>query len=98
MWLTFVQGFTPRESSTWADRRFSSGVTWNSGAMPVPGMPLRLFHLGGKPAVLSADGLPMGTLNSSLNPNRLGLLRASVMAEPGKVLLTYLGPDDLWSA
>jgi hypothetical protein len=98
MWLVFVQGFTPRESDTRAERRFWAWVTWSSGAVPVSGMPLRLFHLDGKPAVLSADGIPMGTLNSALNPNRRGLLRASGMDEPGKILLSYLGPDDLWLA
>ena len=96
MWLAFVHGFTPRESGTWAERRFWAWVTWNPGAVPVSGMPLRMFHLDGKPVVLSADGIPMGTLSSALNPNRRGLLRASVMDEPGKILLSYLGPDDLW--
>ena len=67
-----------------------------SGAAPVPGMPVRLFHLDGKPVVLSADGLPIGELNAPLNPYLRGLVRASVMAEPAKVSLTYLGPDDLW--
>ena len=96
MWLAFIQGFTPRENSTWAARRYWSRVTWAPGAAPVPGMPVRLFHLDGKPVVLSADGLPIGELNAPLNSYLRGLVRASVMAEPAKVSLTYLGPDDLW--
>ena len=97
MWLAFIQRFTPRESSTWADRRFWAPVTWKPGAAPASGTPLRLFDLDGRPAVLSADGLPIGMLNAPLSPHRRGLLRASVMAEAGKILLSYLGPDDLWS-
>ena len=96
MWLAFIQGFAPREDSIWTERRHWAWVAWNPGASPPPGTPCRLFHLDGRPAVLSADGLPIGMLNAPLNPNRQGLLRASVMAEAGKILLTYLGPDDLW--
>jgi hypothetical protein len=98
MWSAFLQGFTPRESSTWTDRHHSVWVTWNTGATPPSGMPVRLFHLDGKPVVLSADGTWIGTLNAPLNQNRRGLLQASVMAEARKISLTYLGPDDLWRA
>jgi hypothetical protein len=96
MWLAFLQGFTPRESRTWAQRRYRANVTWKSGAVPATGTPVRLFHLEGKPAVLSADGLPLGSLGAPLNPDRSGLLRGAVLAEAGKVMLSYLGPDDLW--
>ena len=74
----------------------SAGVTWNPGAAPAPGTLIRVYDLNGKPTLLAPDGLPIGILNAPLNPNRRGLLRASVMAEPHKVLLRYFGPDDLW--
>jgi hypothetical protein len=57
---------------------------------------VRLFHLDGQPAILSTDGRPVGTLQAPLNPNRRGLVRASVMAEADKLSLSFLGPDDLW--
>jgi hypothetical protein len=40
----------------------------------------------------------MGEADARLNPSRRGLLRATVSAEPGKIDLNYLGPDDLWLA
>jgi superfamily II DNA/RNA helicase len=95
-WASFLQTFTPREASTWADRRYWSWVAWRPGEALPPGTPVRLFQLDGQPAILSPDGRPLGTLQAPLNPNRRGLVRASVMAEAGKVSLSYLGPDDLW--
>ena len=96
MWLAFLRGFTPRENRIWAHRRYRANVTWKSGAAPAVGTPVRLFHIQGDPAVLSADGFPLGSLDAPLNPNRSGLLRGVATPEPGKILLTYLGPDDLW--
>jgi hypothetical protein len=40
----------------------------------------------------------MGSLDAALNPARRGLVRAEVMAEPGRIGLIYFGPDDLWLA
>jgi superfamily II DNA/RNA helicase len=96
MWSNFLQTFTPREASTWSDRRYWSWVAWRPGEALPPGTPVRLFQLDGQPAVLSPDGRPIGVLQAPLNPNRCGLVRASVMAEAGKLSLSYLGPDDLW--
>jgi hypothetical protein len=97
MWLAFLQGLTPRESRIWAHRRYRANVTWKPGSAPAAaGTPVRLFHMEGKPTVLSADGLPLGSLGAPLNPNRSGLLKGAVMTEAGKILVTYLGPDDLW--
>jgi superfamily II DNA/RNA helicase len=96
MWSNFRQTFIPGKTSTWLDRRYESSVVWGPGEAPPPGTPVRLFHMDGQPVVLSADGSPIGVLQAPLNPNRHGLARASVMAEPGKLLLSYLGPDDLW--
>jgi superfamily II DNA/RNA helicase len=96
MWLTFLRSFTPREGQKWARRRYRANVTLDAGIVLAADTPLRLFHVNGKPAVLSADGNPVGILNAPLNSGRRGLLRAAAMPEHGKILLTYLGPDDLW--
>jgi superfamily II DNA/RNA helicase len=96
MWSNFLQTFTPREASTWSDRRYWSWVAWRPSEALPPGTPVRLFQLDGQPAILSPDGRPIGVLQAPLNPNRRGLVRASVMAEAGKLSLSYLGPDDLW--
>jgi len=95
MWTEFVQSYTPRESQTWADRRYQAGVAW-SAAPPQPGETVRFFDWNGQPTVLSADGLPLGVLQAPLNPHRRGLLRATASSEAGKLDLSYLGPDDLW--
>lgn len=95
MWMEFAQSFTPRDNRTWADRRHWVGVTWYGVPLP-PGAPVRLYHWKGQPIILSADGLPVGALQTALNPNRRGLVRAITSQQIGRVDLSYLGPDDLW--
>lgn len=95
MWTEFARGYTPSDSRTWAERRYWAWVAWQN-VPPPPGVPLRLFTLDGQPATLSTCGLRLGVLQAPLNPNRRGLLRASVSPEADKVDLIYLGPDDLW--
>jgi hypothetical protein len=71
-------------------------VKWHLAAPPLPGTPVQLHHLQGRPVILSADGSPIGEANIPLNPSRRGLLRAAVRADAGKIDLSYLGPEDLW--
>ena len=96
MWTNLVQSFMLHGNRTWSDRRYRSGVAW-SGAPPSPGTPVQLYHRNGQWLVLAADGLPVGTLQAALNPNRRGLIRATVATEAEKIDLVYLGPDDLSS-
>jgi superfamily II DNA/RNA helicase len=98
MWATFVASFIPQTSTIWKDHRYWANATWNLVSPPPAGTPLRLHHLQGRPVILSADGAVLGEANAPLNPSRRGLLRATVSADPGKVDLSYLGPDDLWLA
>lgn len=98
LWSSFNQVFTHRPASTWKEQRYWAPVAWHPGAGQASGTPVRCHHLEGQPTVLSAEGLPIGTIHAPLNPNRLGLLRVSVMDEPEKILLSYLGPEDLWLA
>lgn len=95
-WLTFLASAAPREASLWKDQRFLGQVTWSAGVAPPVGTPLRLHHVQGQPAVLSADGLRIGTLNNPLNEARAGVTRASVNDANGSVFIQYLGPSDLW--
>jgi hypothetical protein len=97
MWNEFAQGFTPRASRTWADRRYWANVAW-LGAPPAAGTPVNVHDWGGQPRVLAADGAPLGTVQAALNPNRAGLLRAQVAADVARIDITYLGPDDLTGA
>ena len=97
MWLEFTQDFAPRDNRTWSERRYHGNAQWY-GAPPPPGAPLALHHWNGQPLVLSADGLPVGRLLHPLNANRRGLVRATATGAPGRVDLSYLGPDDLWTA
>jgi superfamily II DNA/RNA helicase len=96
MWSAFVAGFVPQVSTTWKDHRYWTGVNWRLAAPPPSGTPVQLNHLQGRPVILSADGSHIGDANIPLNPSRRGLLRAAVGAEPGRIDLSYLGPDDLW--
>ena len=95
MWMKFVANFAPTTEVTWAERRYEVDVRWNSMA-PTYAMPVRVCIWGGKNLVLSADGTELGTLLSTFNPEKLGLIQASVSQELGKVDIIYLGPDDLW--
>lgn len=95
MWLDFVKEFEPAENRTWAERTYLGNVQWFAGSAPT-GSPLHVQHHNGQPLVLSSDGQPVGLLPHPLNPNRRGLLRASVAQNPAQLDLSYLGPDDLW--
>lgn len=96
MWLEFTQDFAPRDNRIWSERRYFGNAEWY-GAPPLPGAPLALHHWKGQPLVLSADGLLIGRLAHPLNPDRRGLVRATAGVEAGRVHLSYLGPDDLWT-
>jgi hypothetical protein len=96
MWNEFVNGFAPRESSFWSERKYLAPSGWHE-VPPPPGTPVRLFRLNDRPVVLDATGAPLGTLGAPLNPKRTGLARALVSNDVGKVLISYLGPDDLWA-
>jgi hypothetical protein len=45
--------------------------------------------------VLAADGAPLGTLQATINPGQIGLARAHVSHQAGRIDISYLGPDDL---
>ena len=94
MWTKLAQNFMLRDSRTWRNRRHVSGVAW-SGVPPPPGTPVQLHQWKGRSLVLAADGIPLGTLQAAVNPNRRGLIRATVAAEGERLDLVYLGPDDL---
>ena len=96
MWTNLVQSFMRYENRTWSNRRYWSGVAWSDDP-PRPGTPVQLYQRNGQCLVLAADGLPLGRLQASLNPHRQGMVRATVSAEPGRIDLVYLGPDDLSS-
>lgn len=98
MWSTFVHGFAPRSASTWKKQRYWAAIAWQPGRVLPANTPLRLHHLDDRPVVLSADGQLVAYLDAALNPARQGLVRAEAMSEPGKIDVTYFGPDDLWLA
>ena len=97
MWTEFAQSFTPRESHTWAARRYWANVAWLDVPLP-PGAPVQIHHWDGQPRVLSADGKLLGTVQAALDPGKAGLVRAQVSQDNGRIDLTYLGPDDLFGA
>ncbi len=94
MWLDFTANFTPRESRTWADRRYWAEVTWLD-APPTPGTQVQIHHWDNQPRVLSTEGTMLGTVQAAFNPGRVGLLRAQVAQDVGRLDIIYLGPADL---
>ena len=94
MWTTLAQSFMQRDFRTWRKRRRVFGVAW-SEVPPPPGIPVQLHQSNGRSHVLAADGLPLGTLQGAVNPNRRGLIRAVVAPDGQTIDLVYLGPNDL---
>lgn len=93
IWIEFIQSFTPAESSTWSDRRYRASVNW-LGTPPPPGTPVQIHPWGGQSHVFAADATPLGTVRAALNPDRIGLLRATVATDPGRIDIVYFGPAD----
>lgn len=96
LWLEFIQEFAPVENQTWARRDYLGNVQWFAESPP-PGTSVGLYHWNGQPVVLTPDGRAIGLLQHSLNPSRRGLVRANVAQNVAQLVLSYLGPDDLWT-
>ena len=71
-----------------------SGVAW-SGVSPGPGTPIQPYQMNEQWLVLADDGLPRDMLQVAINPDRVGLIHATVSGEADKVDLVYFGPDYL---
>jgi len=95
IWLEFIREFTPSANQTWGQRNYSANVQWFAIPAP-PGTPVNLFHWNDRPLVLAPDGHAIGLLLHPLNKNRSGLVRATVAQNNSHIVLSYLGPDDLW--
>lgn len=93
MWTEFLQSFRRSDNRTWAERRYAATVAWLA-APPPPGTAVQIHVFAGHPRVLAADGAPLGTVQAALNPGRIGLARAQVSHQAGKIDVSYLGPDD----
>lgn len=99
MWRTFRAGFSPTTSKVWSEHQFIARVAWESKTdPPIQGQPVRLYSHPetGDPIVMSGNAERLGLLQAPLNPHRLGLARASVHDDRRSVLISYLGPEDLW--
>lgn len=93
IWMEFVRSFTPAQDRTWSDRRYWASVDW-LGTPPPSGTPVQVYQWGGQPRVLAADATPLGTVQAALNPNRIGLSKATVAVDQGRIDIVYLGPAD----
>jgi len=98
MWRTFRASFVPITTRVWSERRFTARVAWQNAAPPAA-EPVKLINhpMTGEPLVLSGDASRLGRLLAPLNPRREGLVRASVLEDGSRVLIFYVGPDDLWT-
>jgi hypothetical protein len=99
IWRSFRAGFSPITSRVWSEHRFTAPVTWESGLGPPPaGHPVRIYNhpKTGEPMVLSGAADRLGRLGAPLNPQRQGLARATVLEDRRRILISYLGPEDLW--
>jgi superfamily II DNA/RNA helicase len=99
MWRSFRASFSPVASRAWSDHRFTAQVAWRNGKSPPGGQPVRLYSHpeSGAALVLSESAELLGQLRAPLNPLRKGLARVSVLEHRPGVLISYLGPSDLWT-
>jgi hypothetical protein len=86
MWSAFWNNFTPRATSVWSERTYSVPASWSVGSDPPPsGQAVRIHSDpdSGDALVLSANTTRLGRLESDhdLNPDRAGLVVASVFAD-----------------
>jgi hypothetical protein len=81
----------------WSEHRFIASVSWETGPLP-EGQPVRIYSHPetGDPIVLSGSAERLGRLQAPLNPRRVGLARTTVREDRQSVLISYLGPEDLW--
>jgi hypothetical protein len=93
MWMDFLRSFRRSDNRTWAERRYLAPVVW-LGTPPAPGAPIHVHDFAGTPRVLAANGAPLGKVQATLNQERIGLVRAQVSSQAGKIDISYLGPDD----
>jgi superfamily II DNA/RNA helicase len=95
MWGAFRASFAPVAHAVWEERRYQAQARWD-GAVPVQDSPIYIRSAAeGLPYALAPDGTVLGRMNAALNPVYKGLIRASVLAN-AQILVSYIGPDDLW--
>jgi hypothetical protein len=94
MWVEFLHSFRRSVNRTWADRRYWANVAW-LGVPPPPGTPVQVHEFGGEVRILAADGQMVGRLEVVPNPRWIGLIRAVVSQDAGRIDVSYLRPDDL---
>ncbi len=94
LWTDFVRGAKPTDMRTWTEQRYWARVEWLNDP-PTPGTPVHVFSQVGRSQILSSDGIPVGRMVATANPDRVGLLQAHAAQDQDKIDLVYLGPDDL---
>jgi superfamily II DNA/RNA helicase len=98
LWNDFARSFERSASAVWTEKSFWAPAQWRQGLRPAANSALRILPVAGRLDILSPDGRTLGTTQMPLNPARQGLLRISVHTDLDKILLSYLGPEDLWLA
>lgn len=89
----------PNYGEVWSERQYTASVTWErEGDLPPVGYSVRIYSHPetGESLVLSNSAERLGRLEAPLNPQRTGLSRVSVLEDRRGVLISYVGPEDLW--
>lgn len=95
LWLDFMQPHTESQARPWSHKTYRGPVKWDAAPVP-PGQPLLI---GGGPGrenlVYTADFEKVGEVIYPFNKNAVGLTIAVSTAEPDRIHLEYIGPEDL---
>lgn len=94
LWLQFIESLAPAQYRKWSKREEALEIQWDDVCVEA-GTPVRLHDEDGLTLVLKADFTRLGRLKSPINPERLGLVQATVADEEDWLDITYLGPNDL---
>ncbi len=93
IWLNFIASFDAPAGSVWKHTKGVAEITWLDAVRPLEGTPLRIGGgAGDDNAVFLADYQQVGRLVMAVDPNRKGLLIATVNLDPNFIDWSYFGP------
>lgn len=93
LWRMFIENLTTMRQREWSKTEASLNATWVDDQVPPPGFPVRITSIDGESAIFSPAFDRIGTLEDEIILNPVGLMRATVSENAGRVNVSYLGPE-----
>ena len=93
LWLEFVNEFRYQKDRSWQNSRTMVRMRWYDEGAKRGEFAVRLRDRGGYSEVLSGDYEPLGRSTTVVSGSLIGLMKATVTADPETIELDYLGPE-----